>query len=99
MSDKVKVDNETMTAEGIRDLLDRLGDRPLGPTGEFPKGKLNESDDGGLNIAVGAEGENVVLHFGSSVNWIGFGPDEADAVASALNHYAQKIRESKMKSN
>jgi hypothetical protein len=54
----------------------------IGATGDFPDGKINPSDEGGLMIAVTKEEGRVVIHFGKPTAWIGF--DTEGAVAFAL---------------
>lgn len=60
------------------------GNKP-GPTGEFPDGKLNEDDDGGLIIKMQVSKENQVLmiEFGTNVTWIGL--TKKDALNFAWN--------------
>lgn len=59
----------------------------LGPTGEFPHGKLNDSDEGALTMAIShAEfpaDHTVMIQFGTKVSWIGL-PQET-AIEFALN--------------
>jgi hypothetical protein len=55
-----------------------------GPTGDFPAGKLNDEDEGGLRIAVGSERGNVVIAFGKPVAWIGMPPQEAADLATMI---------------
>lgn len=43
----------------------------------YPDGKLNEFDEGELEIKFGIENETVVIDFGKPTQWIGFPPDKA----------------------
>jgi len=54
----------------------------IGETGDFPQGKLNQHDEGGLQIAIALEGETVTLRFGKQISWIGL--PRAEAVQFAL---------------
>lgn len=54
----------------------------LGATGGFPHGKLNGSDEGGIRFAVGEDGGNVVINFGTPVAWLGMPPQQAIALAT-----------------
>lgn len=50
-------------------------DRP-GPTGDFPEGKLNEDDEGGIQVALShadtPDGRRVVrIDFGKPIAWLG----------------------------
>lgn len=64
----------------------------IGPTGDYPNGKLNQDDEGGINIGMTIENGAVVVAFSKPVTWLGLGPGEADAVAVALRNFADRIR-------
>jgi len=64
---------------------------PLGPTGEFPEGKLHPSDEGELRFAVGRKSGNVILDFGKPVAWIGMPPAIARQMAASLIQQAQAV--------
>ena len=54
----------------------------LGPTGNFPRGKLNAEDEGGLAIAVGKNPDGVIImDFGKEVGWIGLNQATAINIA------------------
>lgn len=40
---------------------------------KYPEGKLNDNDEGALNIAAYIEKGRLVLDFGKELSWIGFG--------------------------
>lgn len=65
----------------------------LGPTGTFPRGKLNEDDEGGLQLAVASDksSKTVIVDFGKPVVWIGLGPEEALALAAMLERRAKEL--------
>ena len=63
----------------------------LGPTGDFPNGKLNAHDEGGLRLAVGVEGANVVIAFGKPVAWLGMPPAEAVQLAEMIIKHARTL--------
>lgn len=63
------------------ELKKKLG---LGPTGDHPRGKLNEHDEGGLVIAVGSEGDCVRIEFGSPIAWLALPPAQAMALAHSI---------------
>lgn len=80
---------------GLNPELERMAkEMGLGATKDFPKGKLNEADEGGLNLAVthtdGADGR-VIVHFGSPVVWIGFTREEAIAIAEMIKKHAESL--------
>ena len=72
----------------LKDIAARLG---LGATGDFPRGRLNALDEGGLRMAIGVEGGAVVVHFGKPVAFVGLGPQEARALARSLIAKADAI--------
>jgi hypothetical protein len=55
-----------------------------GPTGDFSDGKLQEGDEGGINLTIAACKGRVLLEFGCSVQWLGFEVHQAREVAEAL---------------
>jgi hypothetical protein len=65
----------------------------LGATGEFPHGKLNEDDEGGLMCAVSIQGDTVRVDFGPKpVAWLAIDPDAAIAFASTIIDRAMAIK-------
>lgn len=76
----------------FKELLEDQQLRQLGPTGKFPEGQLNEDDEGEIQIAIGIEGDKVILNFGTPVAWMGFTPEQADQIAYALIEKATKVR-------
>jgi len=70
-----------------------MDDNKLGPTGRFPAGKLNEHDEGELNMGIKANvTEGIVeVHFGKPIGWFGLGPAEARQFAALLIANAEKI--------
>ncbi len=57
----------------------------LGPTGKFPRGKMNESDEGELKISIGKNKEGkIILKFGTPVTWIDLDPEDAIAIGQSL---------------
>lgn len=66
-------------------------DYPIGPTGRYPEGKLNESDGGELQFAVGHQKGNVIIAFGAAVEWAALTPDGARRLAQSLIRHAMAI--------
>lgn len=58
----------------------------LGPTGDFPEGKLDKTDEGGLKIGIAFDSyTNVVrIDFGKEVAWIGMQPAQAMEFAKTI---------------
>lgn len=65
---------------------------PLGDTGRFPEGHLNEHDEGELNIAIAHIGPNVILRFGKPVAWIGVPARQARQMAALPTPACRTIR-------
>ena len=64
----------------------------LGPTGQFPEGKLTDSDEGEIRIGITHMNGKVVIDFGKPTAWIGFTAEQADGIAELLKKHADKIR-------
>ncbi len=62
-----------------------------GSTGEFPRGKLNEDDEGELKIAIGVDKDTVIIDFGKSVTWIGLSSRDARDLAQLMLDKAAEI--------
>ena len=65
---------------------------PFGPTGRFPRGKLDQHDEGELAMGVFIYRGEVRLEFGKPVAWLALGPDDADALAKLLTQKAAEAR-------
>jgi hypothetical protein len=65
---------------------------PIGPTGHFPEGQLNDDDEGELTIAIGAEQGNVVIQFGKAVSWLAMPPEQAEQIAHSLLKRAAQVK-------
>lgn len=76
-------------ASQIQANANQLG---LGPTGQYPQGKLTETDQGEIQIAIAVVGGKVVINFGSPVAWIGFDPDQAKEIGRLLTEKAIQAR-------
>lgn len=81
-----------MAHHGSSPLDDEVLRAFLGPTREFPRGKITASDEGETRIAIGHKGDTVVLDLGAPTAWIGFTPDQADEIAKCLTDHAAAVR-------
>ena len=63
----------------------------LGKTGDFPEGKLNPTDEGGLQIAIGIEDGKVRIDFGTPTAWIAMSPDQAMTFAMSIINKAERL--------
>lgn len=71
-----------------------MSDKPkLGATGNFPRGKITEEDEGELQLAVGTLGGEVIVHFGKPVKWIGMPPQDARQLAVFIMNRANEADE------
>jgi hypothetical protein len=92
----VTIDDRALTFEGLWPEIKALkafqpwNKRPLGATGTFPQGKLNDHDEGGLKMAIGYDKTDgiVRVEFGKPVAWLGLPPPEARQLAALLLHHA-----------
>jgi hypothetical protein len=57
----------------------------------YPRGKLNASDEGALAIAVYEKDKTVVIDFGKDIKWIGMDKDTALNLAQTIIDKANKI--------
>ncbi len=60
---------------------------------DYPRGKLNLSDEGALTVAFAVQDGTVLLHFGKPVKWIGLGAVDARAWAARLLELADRIEQ------
>lgn len=66
-----------------------------GPTGEFPEGKINDSDEGELEIAayIDTKASAIIMNFGTRIEWFGMGPDMARSMANHLLFLADDLEQ------
>lgn len=59
----------------------------------YPRGKLNDSDEGAINISISVdqETETVLINFGKEISWVGFDKATAIALSMALMRGANKL--------
>lgn len=76
----------------------KIKDFPLGPTGKFPRGQADASDDGELRLALAVDRANGIIRmaFGVSVTWLGFTAADARLIAAALLEKADELDKGKM---
>lgn len=67
--------------------------RGPGPTGKFPDGKLDETNEGELEVHMAADlDQNVVLiNFGKPIAWLGLPRGMALSMAESLREHADKL--------
>ena len=62
-----------------------------GATGDFPKGKLNKDDEGGINILISAENGRVRIDFGKPLEWIAMNYVQALGLADVIIKKAREL--------
>lgn len=67
----------------------------IGPTGDYPEGKLSPDDKGGLMVAIGIDGDKIRFEFGAPVTWLLLGKSNALALAALLMHQAELLPDEK----
>ena len=83
MMRKILSAEQQSTGDPLRDMQRKL-------QGEFPDGRLNPNDEGGLAVMIGHEKGKVVMQFPSPTAWIGFTPEQAMDIAQTLISHARK---------
>jgi hypothetical protein len=78
----------TPLAKVFQEEAERLG---LGPTGNFPKGKLTENDEGEIKFAIAAYKKKVILNFGVPIASLGLDADDARQLAELLLRKADEV--------
>jgi hypothetical protein len=68
-----------------------INDPTLGPTGNFPDGKLTVGDEGQVKLAIGTNDGNVIVDFGVPTKWIGMSPEDALYMAQLLIQHALSL--------
>ena len=59
------------------------------PFQSFPRGRLNATDEGEVQIAVGVQQDVVVLAFPKPVAWFGMPAEQAEELARTIIELAQ----------
>ena len=74
-----------------------MTEEKVGPTGNFPDGKINEGDRGEIKIQVGCDHVRglVVVNFGAAVAWIAMSPEDCDNLAALLVEKGRAIKATK----
>lgn len=88
----VTIDDRALTFDGTWPSIETLKDfkpwnkRQFGATGRFPEGKLEDSDEGELQLGVAFDKLNgiVRIQFGKPVAWLGLSPSHAIEFAKIL---------------
>jgi hypothetical protein len=57
----------------------------------YPRGKLNDSDEGAAFISIAVKDKTVIIDFGKEITWIGFDKDTAIHMAHVLLEKAKGI--------
>ena len=63
----------------------------FGATGDFPRGKFNDDDEGELCLGIGVEDKTLIINFGKSVAWLGFAKQDAINFATMILEKAKAM--------
>lgn len=58
----------------------------------YPRGQIRADDQGQLRMALFIHDHTVVLGFGKTVAWLGFGAEDAERLGQALIDKARELR-------
>ncbi len=92
----VTIDDRALTFDGTWPKIEDLksfqpwNKKPLGATGTFPQGVLNDDDQGALKIGIAFNKADGLVHmdFGKPVAWTAFPPEHAVHLAKMLLRHA-----------
>jgi hypothetical protein len=59
---------------------------------KYPRGKLNNDDEGALLIRITAEDKTIIIDFGKTIKWIGLNKDDAIQFANCIINKANEIK-------
>lgn len=73
-----------------KDILREFMGDGLGPTKQFPNGKLTKHDEGEIAFCVAHKFNTVIINFNAPVHWMGMTPVQARQLAATLMEHAHK---------
>ena len=70
-----------------------MNEKP-GPSEDYPRGKLNPQDKGGLRVGIATDEENQVIRieFGTPCTWLALDKDSAINFAMGILKRAEKLK-------
>ncbi len=87
MNDKAE-EYERNLAEKRRKFAEKFA---LGPTGQFPQGRIGPHDEGELKVAIGIEAGKIVVNLGKSIDWFAVTAEGARGLAAILIKKAEQL--------
>lgn len=63
----------------------------FGSTGDFPRGKFSQDDEGQLTLGVGVKDRTLIIDFGKPVAWVGLDYFSAVQFAQTILRRAEEI--------
>jgi len=63
----------------------------IGPTGQFPDGKIRPDDGGELQVGITVQDGNVIIGFGTFISWVAIDKEKALAFAELIIQNANKL--------
>ena len=75
--------------------MTKIKDFTLGPTGQFPRGRAGDDDEGELRLAVATDHAHGIVRiaFGGPVTWVGLPADDARQLAQMLIEKADELEQ------
>lgn len=64
-------------------------------SGQYPRGKLSEGDEGQLAVAIGVTDKTLIINFGKPIIWVGLDYHSAMQLAENIIRRAQEIKPDK----
>lgn len=92
-----KVFKEAGSSDILKQFTERaeealqVTDDMVGPTNEYPAGKLTEKDKGGIRFDITTQEDKIILNFYSPVQWLGLTAEDAFALGKSLIRRADAI--------
>lgn len=80
--------NHSTSPEMSKEFIESMG---LGPTGQYPQGKIHSTDEGEIKMAIAIKDNKVIIHFGTPTSWIGMDKQQAIQLAATIIDKAKEI--------
>lgn len=65
----------------------------VGATGNFPEGKLDETDEGEIGFGIATYNNEIIISFGEKpISWIGLTKEQALGLAEYLHNKAKDLK-------
>lgn len=85
----------TREVKRLADILAGRDPETSTSTPDYPRGKLNEEDEGAISIAFTVEQDCVVIRFPKPITWLGLPAELADAMGQRLLERAEEAKKNR----